>query len=93
MISKRPQANWNSSDFVRQISLELTENAEFDAQDNIEFLRNYLNKEGGGPFVRATWANGVGRFYATSHIFRYDFRRGSNPTSERFRSAFDAFHS
>lgn len=91
---ERDFKDWTSSDHIRQIAFQLTGNRAFDAQDNLEFLRTYLNSnivDKNRLFGRATWANGIARFYYKQGRFVYNFRSENTPSDAEFLSAFHRF--
>jgi hypothetical protein len=85
--SGRPEAEWTSSDFVREICYELTGTHTFHAQDNLEIIRHFINEhihDQNKIFRRSAWQLGNLIFESYEGIFRYDFQKKANPNLRTF---------
>lgn len=83
--STRPISKWTSSDYVRQITFEITGKHTFHAQENLEILRKFLNgRMSRGKFKKTSWRLGHGLFENAEGRFDYDFQKSANPTATKF---------
>lgn len=85
VMSERIRSEWTSSDFLREITFQITGNHTFHAAENLEILRHFLNtKFAHKLFWKTTWQNGRGHFHSESYRFTYDFRSSADPNAVHF---------
>jgi hypothetical protein len=92
--SDRPIHKWKSSDYVREITFQITGKHTFHAQENLEILRECLNEkiiDENKILKRSTWYLGKGSFESYEGKFTFDFQKNANPTAEKFIKEFSGF--
>lgn len=92
--SARPKHKWTSFDYVREITFQVTGKHTFHAQENLELLREHLNRlitDANKVLRKSTLRLGVGNFYSYVGEFSYDFQEKSNPTKEEFLKEFNRY--
>lgn len=85
--SSRHFSEWTSSDFVREITFQVTGHHTHHAQECLELMRHFLNQFIGSEemrFRKTTWQNGKAHFYTKIGRLTYDFQRLTNPSATDF---------
>ncbi len=85
--SSRHYSEWTASDFVREITFQVTGHHTHHAQECLELMRHFLNQFIGNHqimFRKTTWQNGKAHFYSNLGRFTYDFQRLNNPSATDF---------
>lgn len=90
----RAYDSWTSSDYVRDITYQMTGYQTFHAQENLELLRFFLNLFIASETKKlrmSTWSSGRANFYSYEDTFSYDFKEKSAPRLSGFLIAFIGF--
>lgn len=93
-VSERRRNEWTSSDYVREITFQITGKHTFHAQENMELLREFLNKsinDENKVLRRSAMQLGKGIFENYKGLFYFDFQSKEHPTKEKFLNEINNF--
>lgn len=85
--SDKPFEEWTASDFVRNVTYQITGSHTFHAQECLELLRNYVNSFIGNEdlvFRKSSWQLGRAHFYSYRRRFTYNFQKQGLPSATDF---------